>query len=309
MNPALNRYVNSSRLGLSNYKRDQIICWVITALERSGRDKEIIPLCEKEAPITASYTRLVNILIGKKQYDKAEEWIQRGISQTKDQFPGITTALRELLLNIRTKQKKPESITSLRVYEYVYYPSVKAYQECKETSEKIKKWERVRTCILTYHETGKLPLEQKECPLLQPDVEFSGTRTNCEYPMIRELISIYIFEKDPEKVLFWYDRGITERRRWFINTDEIANAIKTYSPERAVEMWKVTAEGLINRVNPSAYRDAAVYLRKAEKVMNEIKKHEIWDKYILELRNIHIRKIRLLEILDRMNKKPISKIR
>ena len=118
------------------YKRDLISNWAITALERSDRDKEILPLCEKEASITASYSRLVNILINNRQYDEAEKWIHKGISHTKDQWPGIASDLRGQLLDIRTKQKNPESVAALRVYEYVYFPSIQAYQICKNASKK-----------------------------------------------------------------------------------------------------------------------------------------------------------------------------
>lgn len=301
---------NSYELGLSNYKRDQISNWAVTALEKSDRGKEIIPLCEKEAPITASYKRLVNILIEEKNYDDAEKWIHRGLKELKDRLPGIASDLRGQLLDIRMKQKNSGSVAALLAYEYVYYPTTNVYQICKKASEKIQEWEKVRVCILNYHETGNLPWKQKDWPLPQPDIEFTETRTNNEYPMIRELISLYIFEKNPEKVLFWYDRGVAEKRwRFGFNTDEIADAIKTYSPERAIGMWQSTAEALINRVKPSAYENAVIYLKKAKKVMKEIKKQDAWDKYFQGLRNTHIRKTRLLEILDRMDNNPIIKIK
>jgi uncharacterized Zn finger protein len=214
------------------------------------------------------------------------------------------------LLTIRVKQKKPQSVAALGIYKYVAHPSSKAYQVCKEASQKVKEWETVRSCILSYLENGKLPWKHSEWPLPQPDIEYSWSKIGRDYPMIRELISIFIFEKNPEKVLSWYDRGVAERGwRFGFNTDEIADAIKIYSPERAVAMWQATAEGLINRVNPRAYEDAAGYLKKAKKVMNEINKQDTWDKYIMGLRNTHIRKKRLLEILDRMNKNTIVKIK
>lgn len=127
--------------------------------------------------------------------------------------------------------------------------------------------------------------------------------------MIKDLISIAIFEKNPEQVLFWYDKCSDRHWQFRINHHEVADAIKPYAPERAVDIWKAKAEGLINQVKPKAYQDAVRYLRKAKKVMKGIKKQDIWDKYIKELRSTHARKKRLLEILDRMDKNPIVKIR
>ena len=46
-----------------NYERDRISHWAIHALERAGREAEIIPLCIAEAKKTGSYDRLVQRLI------------------------------------------------------------------------------------------------------------------------------------------------------------------------------------------------------------------------------------------------------
>ncbi len=173
--------VNSTQLGLSRYKRDQISNWAVTALIKSGRNMEILPLCEKEAPITDSYNRLVKILIEKKLYDAAEKWIYKGINATREHWPGITSELRGQLIDIRIKQKNPHAVAALKVYEYVNYPSSKAYQECKAFSDKIDEWEKVRACILHYLENGKLPWKQSEWPLPQPDIEYKESKIGRDY--------------------------------------------------------------------------------------------------------------------------------
>ncbi|MBN1904035.1 MAG: SWIM zinc finger domain-containing protein [Deltaproteobacteria bacterium] len=297
--------VNSTEPGLSRYKRDQISNWAITALDKSGRDKEIIPLCEKEAPITDSYSRLVKRLIEKRLYDDAEKWIREGNNSTGNSMPGIASALRGQLLDIRVKQKNHQAVAVLKVYEYVYYPSIKAYQECKLASEKSKDWEKVRTCIHKYLENGKLPWKQREWPLPQPDIDFTEPRFGRDYPMAQELISIAILEKNPEKVLFWYDKCSDRRFGFGGNYDEVADAIKTYAPERAFDIWKTRAERLIDLTKPKAYEEAVVFLKKAKKLMSEINKLDKWNVYINSLRKTHAAKRRLMEILDRMDRKPI----
>ncbi len=42
-----------------NFARDRLSDWTIHALERAGRSREIIPLCEAEAKATGRYDRLV----------------------------------------------------------------------------------------------------------------------------------------------------------------------------------------------------------------------------------------------------------
>jgi uncharacterized Zn finger protein len=38
-----------------NYHRNRLSDWLIKALEKAGRQEEIIPLCEREAEETGSY--------------------------------------------------------------------------------------------------------------------------------------------------------------------------------------------------------------------------------------------------------------
>lgn len=67
------------------------------------------------------------------------------------------------------------------------------------------------------------------------------------------------------------------------------------------------AEQLIAQVSPGAYRNAMPYLRKAAKVMAAEKKEDQWLQYMDKLRKEHIRKRRLIELLDCMDNKPIIK--
>jgi len=123
--------------------------------------------------------------------------------------------------------------------------------------------------------------------------------------MSLELISIAILEKDPEKVLYWYDKCSDRQFGFGISHDEVAEAIKTYAPERAFDMWKTRAERLIDQTKPKAYEEAAIFLKKAKKVLSDINKQEKWTTYINGLRKTHAAKRKLQEVLDRMDKKPI----
>jgi hypothetical protein len=66
-----------------DYRRDRLSDWAIHALEQAGREDEIIPLCEAEAPKTASYDRLVKRLIAAHRYEDADRWIRKGIAAGK----------------------------------------------------------------------------------------------------------------------------------------------------------------------------------------------------------------------------------
>ncbi len=124
--------------------------------------------------------------------------------------------------------------------------------------------------------------------------------------MTNVLIDIAILEKKPEKVLCWYDQLQKNKRSWVgVGDDRIAAAIEDYAPERSVSIWKTIAEDLINQTKPSAYEQAASYLRKAEKIVKREKKQAEWNQYLNELKSKHARKRRFIEILDQSNSLPI----
>jgi len=153
---------------------------------------------------------------------------------------------------------------------------------------------------------GKLPWKQKGWPLGQSNqTKTTGSFRNT-FPITNVLMNIAILEKNPEKVLSLYDQLRSNKRGWIgIGNDRIAAAIQDYAPERAVSIWKTIAEGLVRQTKPSAYEQAAGYLRKIEKIMKREKKKSQWDQYLNSLKEKHARKRRFIEILDQSDIKPI----
>jgi len=277
-----------------NYERDRLSNWAIHALERSGRKQEI----------------LVRFLMDAKRYGEAENWIFKGINATKKKWPGIASGLRDKLREIRTFEKNWPAVATMQVEEFVRRPSRQAFTECKKASGKAKAWPKVREHLLHYLEKGDLPRKQKGWPLPESGLDRPDADQRDRFPLVGDLIDIAILEKKPDQVLRWYDQRPKGRFGWYgMDRDKIASAVQEYAPERAVEIWKNKAEGLIDQVKPKAYQEAAKYLRKAGKVMSKQKKKPQWDQYLQSLREVHVRKYRLIEVLDGLDGKPIVKKR
>jgi uncharacterized Zn finger protein len=293
-----------------NYERDRLSDWAIHALERAGRKDEIIPLCMAEAKRTGSYDRLVKRLVAARCYEDAEYWIQEGIQATKEKWPGIAAGLRDKLREIRTFEKNWPAVAAIEVEEFVRRPSQQAFTECKKASGKAKVWPKVRESLLRYLEKGELPWKQKGWPLPESGLDRPGADQRNRFPLVDDLIDIAILEKKPDQVLRWYDQRPKGRFGWYgVDQDAIATAVQAHAPDRAVAIWKNKAERLIAQVKPSAYQEAAKYLQKAAKVMRRGKKLPEWESYLKELREQHLRKRRLIEILDGVEGKPIVKKR
>ena len=72
----------------SSWEWDYIVDRLVDALGKAGLSEEIIPICELEAERSGSYVRLVRILLDSGDKEKAEEWIYRGIKETREEGPG-----------------------------------------------------------------------------------------------------------------------------------------------------------------------------------------------------------------------------
>jgi uncharacterized Zn finger protein len=307
------------RLGTGNFRagnfdrdsqRDRISDWTIHALERAGRGEEIVPLCESETGKTASYNRLVDRLIALERYADAERWIRTGVEATRKNWPGKASRLQEALLTIKARQQDWPAVAALHVEDFVHGPSARAFTNCKDAAERLDAWTSIRPILLEYLAGGRLPWKQSGWPLPVPVRDAPKPERRDTLPRVSILIEIAIQEKNPEDVLRWYDRCSRGR---FVGhgslDDDVATAVAAQAPDRAVAIWKAMAEREISRVTPSAYHEAAGYLRKAAKVMLREKKAADWNRYLATLRTEHLRKKRLLEILDTLSAEPILKKR
>jgi uncharacterized Zn finger protein len=294
-----------------NYRRDGLSNWIVRALENSGRDEEIIPLCEQEAVETKSYHRLVKALIKAKRFEEAEQWIHRGIKATQKGLPGIAKQLRDTLREMREEEGDWPKVAAFRVDDFLGSPSLAAFDEMRKASERAKVWPAVRTAALLYLETGKNPQLDPLWPLPESGVKKEAAYFHEKAPMIHTLIDIAIDEKRPDDVLRWYNHSKAKREKYWgwdgYQEVSIAEAVTEHYPDRALAIWKGLAEKEIALTKPRAYETAAGYLRKVRTLLKNLKKENEWQAYLLQLRQANIKKRSFIEILNRLESRPIIK--
>ena len=157
---------------------------------------------------------------------------------------------------------------------------------------------------MEYLETGKRPQKSPSWPLPVCEIPLENNRQKMDFPILHTLIDIAIAEKDPAKVLHWYDRQKSNRFNWGWGSSQevrVAQAVVNEYPDRAIAIWKKLAENLIAQTKPRAYEEAASYLRKIRQTFNKLNKEKDWQSYRNGLRQTNIRKIRFIEILDSLD--------
>ena len=294
------------------YKRDRVADWLIRALEKAGRQDEIIPLCEREAPITLSYERLVDYLMAKRRWEEARRWCHQGMEAVSSTYPGIETRLRQQLQTINERSGNPLAGLALQAEEFFTAPGLAGFQELCKAARKARLGKGVEAWARHYLETGRRPGVGRKrksdpkvaWPLPAPEVEVPSIE-EIKAPMTGILIQLAIAEKKPDEVLKWYDHSSRKKgglglSDFLVDATEVAEAIKSAHPDRALAIWQETAEEQIARVSTSGYEAAVPYLRKMKNALTRAGRKQEWEAYLAALREENHRRPRCLEVLDRL---------
>jgi uncharacterized Zn finger protein len=123
--------------------------------------------------------------------------------------------------------------------------------------------------------------------------------------MIGILTQLAIAEKKPDEVLKWFDyagrkKGGLRLSDFLVDATEVAEAIKSAHPERAIAIWQEAAEEQITQVSTRGYEAAIPYLRKMKNALTRAGRKQEWEAYLTSLREQNSRRPRCLEVLDRL---------
>ena len=299
------------------YHRERIMNWAITALEKSGRTGDIIPVLEREAPITSCYSRLVSALV------QARRWAYEGYAKTRKNYAGIAAGLVDKLRELAVREKQPLLAAAFRGHEFFEGPSLAAYKNLEKASSSAKVWQAVRHCALAFLETGRRPdaapvvkpigkkgdvydtTEPQPWPLPSTGLLFSDTISRRGFPDTDILIDIALYEKRNGDAIGLYDSVL--RRNVFFDpiAPRLADKVQQTHPDAALKIWRSVVEIHITQAKPKAYVEAAGYLRKMKKVHEELGDLAPWHAYIAQLRVQHKPKRRLMEVLASLEGKRI----
>lgn len=286
-----------------HYKRENLTRWLQTALERSGRQTDIIQVLQREAPITHSYDELVSALLTAGRDQEARDWIIKGFAKTIDHLPGVAWRLAEQLRDMAVRENRHIDIASLLALEFFYRPDTALYRKLEKAAKRIRRWPAVRESLLAYLETGARPdLHKAKTPASNWPLPPSGllppkAKGGADvHPDTDVLIHIAIYEKRPDDVLKWYHLG--DKSPCYHEMDNsVAEAVKSTHPDEALTIWKRVVEWEIDRVKPASYKVAVAYLKKMRALSQKRKRTDEWNAYLLTLKLQHKAKRRLVEML------------
>ena len=220
---------------------------MITALGKCGREDEVIPLCEREAPMTDSHTRLVDFLIQAKRWEEAERWCLQGIEAREPSHAGLASKLRDRLRAI--SEKTGDRLRAVAFYADTFFssPDLRTFHELRKAARKARVGKPVEAWARHYLETGNRPEPTgvRPCGKRQGDPEIDwplpdtgilrkDPRLSLETHMTGVLIDIAMDEKKPDEILRWYDHPRHAKRGHLLGLSQpdarVADAVKEDPP-------------------------------------------------------------------------------
>ena len=160
---------------VSDYDRGRLAGWVGDALEKAGRDAEVLALYEAEARAGGGYQRLVAYLLEEGRVEDAERWAREGIAATVVKYPGIAADLAGKLRELAEKRKEWDVVAAHVANEFFEHPSAHGFRELVKAAAKATVEEPVRAAALRFLETGVSPV-QIVAPRAAPLVKSPGRK-------------------------------------------------------------------------------------------------------------------------------------
>ena len=152
-----------------------------------------------------------------------------------------------------------------------------------------------------------LPMPDYLAPLLQERRAYSASPR----PQLHVLLQMAIDARNPDQVLYWFDRMRTSPRQpgdfvnWPQYADRVADAVATAYPERAIEIYRAAMEPQLRHANQSAYESVGAYLRKLRKPYQTLGRVEEWQALVSSIREQYKNRPRFMEVLDNIEGRTI----
>ncbi|HCE43960.1 MAG TPA: hypothetical protein DET40_10465 [Lentisphaeria bacterium] len=301
-----------NRSGHEGYIREKTMKWLIAALKSSGREDEVIPLLECEAPVTGCYAELADSLVSAGKIDEAEKYAREGFARTIEQLPGIAWILVERLQKIAVRRKDKLLSTSYLAMKFFDSPDLSHILEIEKSANAAGVWKEVREALLYFLETGISPesvsgsnADVKKWPLPPTGLKITKEKPGFKrFPDFSTLIDIAINEKrNDDAVKLCQQGGSSASRYRGGDSAKVADAVKLTHPDFSLKTWRELAEQNISVGNPRGYESAIPCLNKIKSLYGDLRRTDEWNKYLSELYETNKRRPRMKDVLDRIEKR------
>jgi len=307
----------------TNYARDNLCKWIAYALNNAGRNNEVTQLYEKEVTITQNYNRLVEHLIQEKQWTAATQYCFTGIKTLRSSPDGYPENLYKQLEDIYETTDNLPQLAALTADAFFNTPNLNNFKQLIHIGKRLKEEKSIDAWARFFLETGLIPnssesnhskdAPNESWPIQLPEAPPRSNQYASKGPTFDTLIDIALSENKPHDIIKWYDLKQSQKNRSSfyssVSNTQIAEAVKSLYPERAIQIWKGIAQANIDQASPRGYDAAEPFLKKIKSLMKTHKMDTQWNTLMATLCEQNKRRPRCMAVLHRveLGEKPIFK--
>lgn len=285
---------------------------LLFAFEKQNDMDSVIRVQIEHISQTKAYKRLVEDLMAQERREEALQWLVKGYHSMVKEQPGTASSLKGLLREMLTEDGNHFAAMALMADDFFEQPKLDDFKELKQTCEPLGIWTQVRSFLLSFLECNQLPdpdFDTEQWPLPMPLL--TQLNYNANVREISTASKINRFVRMDNNTLMMnialYEERISDAVAIYqTHPDEIylsekfALKVATDHPDAAANYYLQLAEKEINRGNKTAYQAAGKQLRKMRAVLEKHGRLDEWRECIVKLQTEHKRKIRLIEVLERI---------
>lgn len=287
------------------YRRSGLLRVLLDAYGQAGLNARIIPLLEREADHCECHDLLVDALLAEGRTEQARQRCIQGYRRTVQNTPGLAANLQTRLRDMARDEGRLDRVAAYYADDFLAHPCLNHYQALEKAATQAGCWSATRRLLLAYLHDGTPPRQSPQWPLPEPEVAAPprGISGRQSFPDLDTLMEIAILERRVDDLPELYEQRRTGQQ-WMGRLDlSVAEAIEKSHPDLALSIWRACSDRLIARVKPSAYEEAAPHLQRMHRVYRQENRLKEWSALLAGLRAKHKAKRRLMEVLDRLERK------
>lgn len=275
-----------------NYYERSNITSIMEALARQSGDHEtLVEIKSRDLSQPYTFLEIAEIYRKAKQDDKALDWAEKGLRL----FPNIYSGLSDFVTEGYHRRGHHSEAMDIVWTEFIKSPSLFSYQKLQANAlrpSKIEReWTQWRDKALAHLRSF---IESEKRATQTAKTVYSWERVIDHSP----LVEIFLWEKRYDDA---WQEATTGGCSDYLSL-QVADAVASDHPERALPIYKASIAPLIDQTNNSAYDEAIKILRKLRKVMSLLDRETDFDDYLIALRVDYKRKRNFIKLLDRLRK-------
>lgn len=308
-----NQYPTNAVLGWEQryaYGRD--VRQLLFALEKQGDMESAIRVQMVHIVQTRDYVKLIDDLLKLDRRSEAEQWIALGYHNVLEKEPGTASTLKSRLCDLFMADSNHLAAAALIADDFFEMPRLDAYKTVKQACEPLGLWSQVRSSLLAFIQSGTLPdpdFDTEQWPLPKPPLTQLNYNANVRKASTANKMDRFVrMDKNTLTLdIALYEERISDAVAIYqAHPDEIylsekfALKVAADYPDAAANYYQKLAEKEISRGHKTAYQEAGKQLRKMRSVLEKHGRLNEWHEHIVALQTEHKRKIRLMEVLERI---------